>query len=132
MQLNKAQALFAQTMLDHPDKVINPEIQVTGLFQAEGQISERLQIYRNNIVGSLTDTLLATYPLIKELAGEEFASQLFRSFILKHPPTAGYLAHYGAGMDEFIASYPAATSLAYLPDVAKLEWAINESYYCSG
>ena len=32
------------------------------------------------------------------------------------------MAEYGSGFDEFISAFPAAVTLPYLPDVARLEW----------
>lgn len=130
MQLRDIQALFAETMLDHPDAVARPDRALAALFSGDESIlPERLKIYRNNIVTNLTDALVATYPLIKTLTGEEFATGLLRSYALKNPPREACLARYGAGLDEFIGTFEPAKGLPYLPDVARLEWAVNEAYY---
>lgn len=130
MRLNETQALFARTMLDHPDAVDYPAPALAGLFTGdETSVPERLKIYRNNIVGSLTIALLATYPLIEKLTGKEFATHLMRSFALENPPQEACLARYGAGLDRFIANFAPARTLPWLADVARLEWAMNEAYY---
>ena len=38
-------------------------------------------------------------------------------------------ALYGAGFADFLSAFDPARHLPYLPDVARLEWAINESYH---
>jgi hypothetical protein len=132
MRLSDMQALFAHTMLDHTDAVANPDPLLAGLFAgSEKTLPERLKIYRNNIVCSLSDAMLATYPLIKTLTGVEFATALMRSFVLENPPREACLARYGAGLDAFIETFTPAKDLRYLPDVARLEWAMNEAYYAS-
>ncbi len=130
MQLHDLQTLFTKTMLDHPDAVARPHQELADLFAGNKDIlPERLKIYRNNIVTNLTNTLLATYPLIRKLTGEEFTTGLLRSYALKNPPLEACLSRYGAGLDEFIKTFEPAQGLPYLPDVARLEWAINEAYY---
>ncbi len=130
MRLNETQKLFARTMLDHPDAVANPDPLLAGLFTGgEAVLPERLKIYRNNIVGGLTKAMQATYPLIEKLTGEDFATGLFRSFVLAHPPQESCLARYGAGLDNFIGSFSPARGLPYLADIARFEWAMNEAYY---
>jgi len=132
MQLRDMQALFTKTMLDHPDAVAKPDQILATLFTGEeSNLPERLKIYRNNIVSNLTNALLATYPLIRKLTGEDFTTSLLRSYALKNPPHEACLARYGAGLDEFIKTFTPAQSLPYLPDVARLEWAINEAYYAA-
>lgn len=130
MRLNEAQALFAETMLSPIKAEENPAPGMTALFSTpEAVLPERLKIYRNNIVGSLTKAMQATYPLIEKLTGEDFAAGLFRSFVLAHPPQEACLARYGGGLDGFIKGFAPAMGLPYLADIARLEWAMNEAYY---
>ena len=44
------------------------------------------------------------------------------------PSTGGDLNVYGDRFGDFLASYPPAKALPYLPDVARLEWAVDESH----
>lgn len=130
MQLNKVQARFRDVMLDHPDVVANPPADLAAVFEAgDIALSERLKVYRNNIVGSLTDVMVASFPVIEKLVSKPFLEQMARSFILNNPPTHGCLNFYGSGFAEFIDSFEPAKSLPYLPDIARLEIAMNDSYY---
>ena len=130
MRLNKVQENFKNMMLDDPKALDAPPADFAAMFE-EGSIPlpARLKVYRNNIVGSLTDLMLATFPTIEKLVGREFLEGMARSFILKHPPAQGCLSTYGAGFAEFIKSFKPAQSLPYLPDMARLEIAMNEAYY---
>jgi len=47
--------------------------------------------------------------------------------VLAHPSTSGDLNVYGHDFGAFLASYPHSRELPYLPDVARLEWAIDEA-----
>ncbi len=132
MRLNEVQDLFARTMLAPPEAVEKPEESIAALFTAAPDVlPERLQIYRNTIIGTLTDLLLATYPMVKALTGEDFATVMLRSYVLAHPPHEACLARYGGGVPDFIAGFAAAAGIKYLPDVARLEWAMNEAYYAA-
>ncbi len=130
MRLSETQALFSQLMLDHRAAVSKPDSMLTALFTCnENVLPLRLQIYRNNIIGSLTKAMQLTYPLIVILTGENFAASMMRSFIQENPPREACLARYGAGLDRFIEAFAPARSLPYLADIARLEWAMNESFY---
>lgn len=130
MRLSEAQELFAGSMLSLPEAVESPVPALIDLFSTpEDILSERLKIYRNNIFGNLTNALLDTYPLIEKLTGEDFAKSLMRAFILKNPPQEACLNRYGVGLAAFLESFAPARELPYLPDVARLEWAVNEAYY---
>ena len=130
MPLNETQELFSRTMLGSPDAVKTPSSDLAALFTAAPEIlPERLEIYHNNVVGNLTDAMLATYPLVKILTGEDFATAMMRSCVLQNPPREACLAHYDGALPEFIENFPPAAGLPYLADVARLEWAINEAYH---
>lgn len=130
MQLSEFQNNFKDLMLDHPDALedLNPDL--ADQFQKNGiALPKRLAVYRNNIVGSLTDVMLDSFPTLKALVGEEFLTQMGRSFILEHPPSHGCLNFYGTGFDQYIENFPPAQELPYLADIARLEIALNDSYY---
>ena len=130
MPLNETQKLFSRTMLGSPDAVKTPDADLSVLFTAAPEIlPERLEIYRNNVIGNLTDAMLTTYPLVTKLTGEDFATVMMRSCVLQNPPREACLANYGGALPEFIEGFPPAATLPYLADVARLEWAINGAYH---
>lgn len=130
MRLNDVQTRFKNMMLDHPDALKHPAEDFASLFEAGNiPLSVRLGVYRNNIVGSLTDVMIAGFPLIDNLVGREFMEMMTRSFILENPPQSGCLNLYGEGFDTFIENFELAKTLPYLPDVARLEIALNAGYY---
>jgi Putative DNA-binding domain len=86
---------------------------------------DRLGIYRNTFISVLVAALRISYPAIRRLVGEDFFEGAARAFIDAQPPDGAYLNAYGARFGDFLDSFPPAAGLAYLPDVARLEWAVN-------
>ncbi|UTW11877.1 HvfC/BufC N-terminal domain-containing protein [Marinobacterium rhizophilum] len=85
-----------------------------------------LQIYRNNFSISLEEALAADYPVLKRLVGTEFFQFLADHYLRAHPSRCGDLLQFGDRMPAFIAGFKPAAGLAYLSDVARLEWACHE------
>jgi len=89
----------------------------------------RLAIYRHHVRTSLTAVLGDTFPVVRRLVGEAFFGYAADHFIRRDPPAAPCLFEYGAGFAEFLAGFPPCRALPYLPDVARLEWALNAAYH---
>jgi hypothetical protein len=92
---------------------------------------KRLQVYRNNTFISLTEALMATYPVVAALVGEKFFAFAAHNFIAADPPRAPRLAEYGGGFGDFLADFEPARTLPYLSDVARLEWAMNDAHHAA-
>jgi hypothetical protein len=100
------------------------------LIRGDGlPFDKRLQIYRNNTLISLTEALKSTFPTVAALVGEPFFAFAAKAFIRDQPPRAPRLSEYGDGFAGFLAGFAPAQSLPYLPDVARLEWAVNAAYH---
>lgn len=91
----------------------------------------RLRIYRNNTTVLLIDALADTFPVVHRLVGEDFFAQAARLYVRAFPPERPCLSEYGDIFPDFLSTYEPAAGFAYLADVARLEWAINESYYAA-
>lgn len=96
-----------------------------GAFSAK----QHLQIHQNNIYVSLTEALSAIYPVVARLVGEDFFRASCREFIPGHAPKAAALLQFGKEFPDFLARFEPSSSLVYLPDVARLEWAWHESFH---
>jgi hypothetical protein len=90
-------------------------------------LEARLAVYRANGRANYRNALAATYPVVKRLTGAAFFNAAVDAFVAAHPPVTGDLNVYGERLAGFLERYPPAASLPYLPDVARLEWAIDES-----
>jgi hypothetical protein len=89
----------------------------------------RLAIYRHHVRTSLAAVLRDTFPVVCRLVGEAFFGSAADRCIRHGPPAGPCLFEFGAGFAEFLASFPACRALPYLPDVARLEWALNAVYH---
>lgn len=83
---------------------------------------QRLSIYRNNVIHSLTAALAAQFPVVKKLVGEAFFLALARDYVRAQPPQQPSLTYYGETFPDFITGHAHCRPLPYLPDVATLEW----------
>ena len=86
----------------------------------------RLDIYRDNAAAVFDEALRATYPAMLRLVGVDYFSQVARQFQRCHPSRSGDLRHVGAGFADLLASVLPGSEFAYLPDVARFEWLVQE------
>jgi hypothetical protein len=102
---------------------------VTSLGVVAGGLTPeaRIDIYRANVLGNYRRALAATYPVIKRLVGAPFFDAASDNFVRGHPSTRGDINRYGAEFSTFLGTYPPARELKYLPDVALLEWAVDQA-----
>lgn len=82
----------------------------------------RLRIYRHSSEETHIAALRTTYPAVRALVGGAFFDQAARGYRRAHPSTSGNLQEFGAAFAEYLETLRACRSLAYLPDVARLEW----------
>lgn len=90
---------------------------------------KRFDVYRNNVVMSLTEALQCSFPVIRKIVGEEFFDAMAAIHLRQHPPASPLLMYYGEAMPAFLASFGPAQNMGYLPDIARLELAMRQSYH---
>jgi hypothetical protein len=89
---------------------------------ADGIVGEaRLNLHRNAFIRNLTTALRLVYPAVCRLVGAPFFENASRLFIEAEPPRSAWLDAYGADFPEFLAGFPPAATLHYLPGIARLE-----------
>ena len=84
--------------------------------------SDRLAIHRNNVFAGLLAGLEARFPVSRRLLGADRFRRYALSFIEAHPPQSPILMEYGARLPDFFAALDHPRSLAFIPDIARLEW----------
>jgi len=87
----------------------------------------RIAVYRNNVLCNYRKALAATYPVVKRLVGAPFFDAAVEHFVRAYPSKSGDVNRYGGEFAMFLESYRPAHDLAYLPDVGRLEWAIDQA-----
>ena len=118
--LRELQSGFRAAMLGGDAGAAAAAVQSDGLG-----VDARLAIYRHHVFASLTTALEATFPVVVRLVDPRFFRYAVDRFVREHPPTGPCLSEYGAALPDFLARFEPSRHLAYLPDVARLEWAMN-------
>src|SRR5215471_6515956 len=85
----------------------------------------RLRIYQHHVATTLTAALESIFPVVRRLVDARFFAYAADSYVRQHPPSQPCLVEYGASLPAFLAAFPPCQPHAYLPDVARLEWAIH-------
>ena len=98
-----------------------------GIVAGELGAAGRIDVYRNNVLGNYRNVLAATYPVVLRLVGGPFFDAMSEAFVRAHASGRGDVNRYGGELARFLSFYPPARQLPYLPDVARLEWAIDQA-----
>ena len=91
--------------------------------------SRRFDLHRNNRASSLIDALLASFPAVRRLVGDDFFRAAARAYVAAEPPRSPVLLRYGGTFGAFLDAFPPAAPVPYLGDVARLEWARQEALH---
>lgn len=91
----------------------------------------RFAVHRNNIVVALVDALAAAFPVTQALVGEDFFRAMARERVCTNPPRSPIISEYGAGFADFISACHSAAPVAYLADVARLEYLRTQAYHAA-
>ena len=97
----------------------------------EAPLESRTAIYRRNLLANLRDALGATYPVVRRLVGDAFFGEAADRLARAHPSASGDLHRYGEAFASFLEGYEPARDLDYLPDVARLEWAVAQAFHAA-
>ena len=113
--------------------LLNPEAErPKGLTDGAGQpAGRRFDVYRNNVAVSLTEALETAFPVLRKLLGESNFKLLAAAFLRQHPPSSPLMMFYGREMPDFLSEFSPTRGTGYLPDVARLELMIRESYHAA-
>lgn len=86
-----------------------------------------LSVYRATAVANAVAAVRLAFPVCAQITGDEFLDALARRYRDMSPSTEGDLNRYGAGFPAFLDGFEPVRALPYLPDVARLEWAIHQA-----
>jgi len=117
------QGAFVLALLD-PD-LRAPE----GLVTRDAISTQRFNVYRNNVIGGLVDALCDRFPVCLRLVGDGFFRAMAQNYVRASLPRTRILSEYGEDFAVFIVGFEPASSLPYLPDIARLEYAAGQAYH---
>ncbi|MEY2689680.1 MAG: hypothetical protein RL375_3879 [Pseudomonadota bacterium] len=84
-----------------------------------------LAVYRHNARGIAARALGAAFPVMRELVGEAQFDAMAVAHWQDEPPRRGDLAAWGEALADWLAHSPVVAAAPYLPDMARLEWALH-------
>jgi hypothetical protein len=122
--LRELQCAVRRSLVEHDDGAAAMHILSSGLAP-----EQRLAVYRNTFDGNLANALRLSFPAVHRLVGAEFFEGAARIFAHQRPPCSAWLDEYGVEFPHFLADFPQAASLPYIPDVARLEWAVTRALH---
>ncbi|PHV34671.1 DUF2063 domain-containing protein [Janthinobacterium sp. BJB312] len=94
-------------------------------------VPQRFSLYRGNLSATWRRILGHAYPVVLALVGEAFFGGLARAYGRQYPSDSADLNEFGARFADFLASFPPVAELPYLPDMARLEWAVHLAHYAA-
>ena len=117
------QGAFVRALLD-PELPPPNELETPGGFPPE----RRFAVYRNNVCVGLVDALSERFPICLQLVGDEFFRAMAQCYVRERLPRTPMLFEYGDAFAAFVSEFEPARELPYLPDVARLEYAVGQAY----
>lgn len=84
-----------------------------------------LRAYRRNAMATAWRALVAAYPTLQQLLGDEAMKALARDLWRSHPPLRGDLAWFGAELPQHLATLNDYAAMPWLADLARLDWAVH-------
>jgi len=101
------------------------------ILAAQEPADARLAVYHRGARANRGGALAQAYPVVARLVGDAFFAEAAARFGDAFPSRSGDLHAYGAEFATFLARYPHAADLEFLPDVARLEWAVHEARHAA-
>ena len=98
------------------------------LAAATGVRDPGIAVYRNTVRANYRNALGATYRVVSALIGDATFAAAVDAFASAHPSAGGDLNVYGGEFARFLALHPPVQPWPHVPDVARLEWAIDDAH----
>lgn len=104
-----------------PEVELNPQAGDPGV--------ERLSVYSGGYLARVEDALEEAYPAVRHVAGRKGFHDLAHGYAARYPSHSYNLSRAGRHLREFLPTHPLTGELPFLPDLARLEWAVVEAFH---
>ncbi len=90
---------------------------------------ERLAVYADGYVTRMREALAEVYEAVHHVLGDRPFHALAHAYAARHPSHDYNLSVAGRHLPTFLGQWPQTERLPFLPDLARLEWAISEAVH---
>ncbi|MBL8446645.1 MAG: putative DNA-binding domain-containing protein [Zoogloeaceae bacterium] len=128
-----AECVGEEALLDlFGEGLLNPRLTPADLFTGDlDRNARRFALYRGNLTANWERSLVNAYPVLQQMVGDEFFAGLARDYGRQVGSASGDLNEFGGALADFLTDFPPIAPYPYLPDLARLEWAVHRAYYAA-
>ncbi|MBI3321312.1 MAG: putative DNA-binding domain-containing protein [Candidatus Omnitrophica bacterium] len=90
---------------------------------------ERMSVYAGGYRARIREALAEAYEAVQHLIGDRAFAELADAYANRHPSRDYNLSLVGRHLPAFLVSAPLTQQLPFLPDLARLEWAVTEAFH---
>lgn len=119
-KLLSTQRKFAKHLQDDSSQDILREVSYS-----KTEALARLNIYRNNVYGGFESVLSSTFPVTKNILGEEKFNSLLKKYCEKFPSKSGDLNQFAINFPNFLSR----KKPSFLKDLAQIELIHHQAYF---
>lgn len=99
------------------------------ILKTSGELlADRLAVYEGGHRARLVEALANDYPALQRVLGEAAFASLTVRYERRFPSTSHDLGRLGRHLARFLEADPLTRDLPFLPDLARLEWALAEAF----
>lgn len=98
---------------------------------APGEGEAGLAVYRNTIARGCVDALVANFPTVLSMVGEDWFRAAAALFAREAPPASAALLDYGEDFPAWLDRFPPALDLPYLAGIAHLDRLWTEALFAA-
>ena len=122
-----------QAALERPEERFNAEPEPSCLMAVEETPGfsrrERLDVYAEGYYLRILQSMGEDYRAVQRWLGDGEFRSLISDYLLEHPSRNPELLEVGSKLPEYLASWLDDGESPFLPDLAKLEWALASGFF---
>ena len=85
-------------------------------------------VYRNTVAKGCADALVSLFPAVERIVGADWLREAAVLYAAEEPPRSPALIDYGAGFPDWLARFPPAADMPWLPGLARLDRLWTEAH----
>ncbi|MDF1642841.1 MAG: DNA-binding domain-containing protein [Pseudomonadales bacterium] len=129
INLREQQQLFLEAVFKGENSAASEQLSHLIVGTENMSAQQHINIYRDGVLGGLTQALSDTFPVCLALVGEQFFNAMAGRFIQQQASGSPDLGDYSPLFAGFIEKFEPAEQLFYLADVARLEWHWHQVFH---